>query len=62
MWLRTKDSKWYICELRGVCFVTWVSDKDKGNAASFPEYDVQKWISILSEMTGFALEAVKPFV
>jgi hypothetical protein len=62
MWLRTIDAKWYIHELRGACYVSWVSAKDKANSAIFPKGEISKWKELLSEMTGLDIEAVEPFV
>lgn len=61
MWIRTKDGKWYICELRGVVFVSWVNERDRGHAAIFPEKDIDEWVKILGRMTGEDLEAVSPW-
>jgi len=62
MWLRTKTTPtWYIHELRGVCYVSWVSQQDKSQALIFSEDGIEKWADILSEMTGFKLEIIKPF-
>ncbi|GAG90803.1 unnamed protein product [marine sediment metagenome] len=62
MWIRTKTvPAWYIHEIRGVCYVSWVSSIDKGQAAVFPEEYAIKWAEILSETTGFDLEIIKPF-
>jgi len=60
MWIRTEDG-WYVHELRGACFVTWVTAADKANAAYFPEKDIDGWIELLSKMVGIPLEAVAPF-
>jgi len=61
VWIRTKDGNWYIFELRGVCFVSWVNKKDKDKALVFPEKEVQKWISIITERTDFELECIHTF-
>lgn len=61
MWIRTVDTNWYIFEVRGVCFVSWVSSKDKANAAVFPKNNISRWVSVLEEISGHALEAVEPF-
>ena len=63
MWIRTKDG-WYIKELRGVNYVTWVSAKDKAHAATFgdTETEVAKCLELLTGQTGLELETVQPFV
>ena len=61
MWIRTLDG-WYICELRGVVFVTWVSVADKAHAAVLPKDKIDDWIRVMSAMTGKNLEAVEPLV
>jgi hypothetical protein len=62
MWLRTNTvPKWYVHEIRGACYISWVSSADKANALVFSENSVKKWAETLSEMTGFDLEIVKPF-
>lgn len=53
---------YYVCEIRGVCFVTWVSYKDKGHAAVFPVDNVHEWVEIINYFTGYQLTAVKPYV
>ena len=60
MWLRTKDKQWYVHELRGVCYISWVSAKDKANAAVFPKFEVDDWVEVISSLAGFELEAVEP--
>lgn len=62
MWLRTKTVPvWYIHELRGACYVSWVSSTDKAEAMVFST-NAEEWCKVLSEITGFDLEIVKPFV
>lgn len=51
----------FVYELRGVCFLTWVSSKDKGYAAVFPKHEIEKWVSILSDMAGDDLTAIEPY-
>ena len=61
MWIRTLDRKWYICEIRGAVFVTWVSDADKAHAAVFPENAALEFIAAFENMSGMRLQAVRPF-
>jgi len=61
MWIRTKCGGWYVYELRGVNFVSWVSVEDKGLAGCFPPEKAMDWVRILEDMTGKKLEAVQPF-
>jgi len=65
-WLRTKTHpRWYIHELKGACYVSWVSEADKAQALSFSNDSVEKWAKTLSEalsdITGFELEIIEPF-
>jgi len=60
MWIRTKDG-WYIHELRGVSYVSWVIEADKENALLFPLDKIDEWIELMRRWTGKELEAVKPF-
>lgn len=60
MWIRTLDG-WYVCEIRGVVFVTWVSEKDKAHAAQFPEDKITEWVDLLESSTGKKLQTVAPF-
>jgi len=58
MKIRTKDGNWYVCELRGVVFISWVSRSDRDHAAKFPKDGIDKWVDLLSDMAGQPLEAV----
>lgn len=60
MWVMN-NSGWFVCELRGVCFLTWVKEKDNANAAVFPKAEIHRWVSILSEMAGEELVAIDPY-
>jgi hypothetical protein len=59
MWIRTKDKKWYICELCGVNYVTWVTKQDILFALIFPADKIDDWVMIMESMTGKKLEKVK---
>lgn len=61
MWIRTKDG-WYIHEVRGVCFFTWVSEAEREHAARFPLAAIDAWVDLMSKATGMQLEAVTPNV
>ena len=64
-WLRTKsEPKFYVCEMRGVCFLTFVPEQDKAQSANFPtrKNTVEEWKKLMESMCGFELEAVAPFV
>lgn len=56
MRIRSKEG-WYVAELRGVCYVTWVSLEDRAHAAIFPDEGADKWVALLSDMTGKDLAA-----
>lgn len=59
MWIKNKD-EWYVYEIRGVCFVTWVSELDKANAANFPKEKISGWLSLVADIAGEDLVAVEP--
>lgn len=61
MWIRNNNG-FYICEVRGVCSLTWVNTRDKSRAATFPKDKITEWVRLMSEMAGEQLEAVEPFV
>jgi len=58
MWLRTKNG-FYVHELRGVVYVSWVFEKDREHAAIFPTKDIEKWRDTIADMTGFELDIVQ---
>ena len=63
MWIRTKaEPHWYIHEIRGACYVSWVSQKDRDQALTFPQVSVETWVRVLSEMSHFELEFIRPYV
>jgi hypothetical protein len=61
MWIKTEDG-WFICELRGVCFLTYVCEKDKANSEVFPPDQIGKWIELMDKMSGKKHIAVEPYV
>lgn len=56
MWIRNADG-WYIYQLRGVCFVIWVTASDKLNALCFREEEIEYWLKLLTKWTGMQLYA-----
>lgn len=48
----------YICELHGVCFVTFVSEKNKAFSCIFPS---TKWLAVVEELANEPLELIEPF-
>lgn len=60
MWLRTKDG-WYIHEIRGAVFVTWISKQDKSHALIFPFKDIRNWKCLMEDSTGKKLEIVSSY-
>ena len=50
--IATADGRWFVHRLHGVCYVSWVSAKDKEEAELFPAELGQQWLEILQEMTG----------
>jgi len=58
-WIRTKEPPhFFIYEIRGCLFVTWLTEDHRGYAVTFTN---EIWIKVLADMTGFELEAVKPY-
>ena len=55
MRLKTKDG-WYVKDINGVCYVTWVSTKDKAHAAIFPIERANEWARLLENFTDMELE------
>lgn len=53
--IKTDDGQWFVCELRGVCFVTWVHISDKDRALGFPAEKAEQWRQILESWTGLNL-------
>ena len=58
MWIRTIEGGWYVHEVRGAVYLSWVSEKDREKAAQFPAKDIGNWIVILESMSGMRLQAV----
>ena len=58
MWIGSLDGEWYVHEIRGVCFVSFVPMKDKGHALVFPKENIREWVHIMSELTGRPLQAI----
>lgn len=50
--IATADGRWFVHRLHGVCYVSWVSAKDKAEAERFPAERSQQWLENLKEMTG----------
>lgn len=50
--IATADGRWFIHRLHGVCYVSWVSAKDKAEAERFPSERSHQWLENLKEMTG----------
>lgn len=46
---------WYVHEIRGACYVSWVSEKDKDEALKFPLEGSGLWMELLSTWTGKSL-------
>lgn len=57
--IRTKSAPhWYVHQLRGVVFLTWVSEQDRTRAIDFSHYGTkEQWVPVLSDIAGFELEA-----
>ena len=53
--LKAKHMDWYIFQLHGAVFVSWVSAQDKDNACRFSADKVDGWEPILEEMGGVEL-------
>lgn len=63
VWLRTVSRPYfYVHELRGVCFVSFVAAGDTGYAACFPidKAPVETWRKVVGSIAGCELEAITP--
>lgn len=59
MHIRTKTKPaFYVHEIRGVVFISWVLEKDRVEAMVFPSTNVDRWRDILSEMAEVDLEVI----
>jgi hypothetical protein len=58
MQIRTMGGKWYVCEFRGVCFVTWVCEKERQYAANLPRGVAEGMAQLVQENTGMQVEVV----
>lgn len=58
MWLRTIDGKWYVHELRGVVYVSWISYRNRSHALTFPEDKILEWQKIVEDISGMGLNYV----
>ncbi len=52
MKLLKTNSGFYVCEIRGAVFVTWVSETDKSHAQPFENDDAKKWQEFTYKTTG----------
>jgi hypothetical protein len=59
MWITTLDNEWYIYEIRGVSFVSWVSKDEKEHACVFKKHNADFWLEILMQLTKKELKLVK---
>lgn len=46
-WIATQDLKWYVHELRGVVYVSFVAEKDRRHAMKFEDRTALEWASFL---------------
>jgi len=57
--IRTSEiNPFYVYELRGVCFLTWVNEVDISQAMIFPKEEIKKWVDVLSSFAKSDLIAV----
>jgi uncharacterized membrane protein len=56
MHIRTKNKEWYVAEIHGPNFISWVQKRDKQFALFFPQNKVEQWLQIIYEMSGFLVE------
>ena len=60
MWIRTKDGSFYVHNIHGAVYASWVSKKDKANSAYFPRNKIDQWLELLAVTADLELEAVEP--
>lgn len=59
MVIRTKAKpRFYVQALRGVCFVTWVSEEDRGEALQIKDDKADDWKRLIEDWQGIELEVV----
>lgn len=58
-WIRTTDGRWYVHELRGVVYVSWVAERDRQHALRFPAQRAHWWVEFFRAATGLEVEAVE---
>ena len=46
---------WYVCEIRGAVFLSWVAERDRSHALRFPADTAWAWRETLEKMCGFNL-------
>lgn len=51
----TLDRCWYVHEVRGANYLSWVTAADRPYAAAFPAESVDKWVPLLEETAGIEL-------
>ncbi len=57
--IRTKSKPYfYIHELRGVVYLSWVLEKDVAFAFLFPFKKINNWIDVMQDQAGCEVEAV----
>ena len=62
MWIATSDHQWFIHEIRGAVFVSWVQASDKAHACVFPEGRAHQWLETMKQAASRDdLVLVRPF-
>lgn len=51
MWIKN-NLGFYIHEIRGACFITWVNEIDRAHAFIFPVDKIDEWLETMQQMSG----------
>jgi hypothetical protein len=57
-YISNADGTMYVHEVRGVCFISWVLEKDKEHAAKFPADRAVEWSRLIADISGQPCEPV----
>lgn len=55
-YISNEDGSMLVCQIRGVCFISWVLAKDKEHAAKVPAHQAVEWARLVSDIAGVPCE------
>ena len=50
--LVSTDENWFVHGVHGVCYISWVTERDMADAELFPLENIDTWIKLIKDMTG----------